>query len=101
MQQNVALQVAEKVELFSTFRKVAWQAAECNISSATCNAIVSTESDNQSVSTGMVTTEILIIQWACCKLRTKIASCNIEQSSGIIIIFVIMLNVLLIYDEVF
>ena len=37
MQQNVALQVARKVELSSTFRNVARQVAACNMSSATCN----------------------------------------------------------------
>ena len=37
MQQNVALQVARKVELSSTFRNVARQVAACKMSSATCN----------------------------------------------------------------
>ena len=36
MQQNVALQVARKVEL-STFRNIARQVAVCNMSRATCN----------------------------------------------------------------
>ena len=37
MQQNVALQVARKVELSSSFRNVARQVAACNMSCATCN----------------------------------------------------------------
>ncbi len=73
MQQNVALQVAEKVELSSTFRNVARQVAACNISSTTCNAIV-LESANQSKSTGVVTAEILIIQRA----RFKFL-CNLQM----------------------
>ena len=36
-QQNVALQVARKVGLSSTFRNVARQIAACNMSSAICN----------------------------------------------------------------
>ncbi len=48
--QHVLLQVAEKVELSSTFLIVARQVAACNISSAIYNAIV-LESANQSPST--------------------------------------------------
>jgi len=71
MQQNVALQVAAKVEQSSTFPNVVRQVAACTISSATCNIIV-LESANQSASTGVVTTEILIIQLVNCKLQKKI-----------------------------
>ena len=39
MQQNVALQVARKVELSSTFRKVARQVVACNMSGVTCNVL--------------------------------------------------------------
>ena len=39
MQQNVALQVAGKVELSSTFRNVARQVAACNMVSATYNVL--------------------------------------------------------------
>ena len=71
MQQNVALQVAAKVEQSSTFPNVVRQVAACTISSATCNIIV-LESANQSTSMGVVTTEILIIQLVRCKLQKKI-----------------------------
>ena len=39
-QQNVALRVARKVEISSTFRDVARQIAACDMSTATCNAIL-------------------------------------------------------------
>ena len=40
MQQNVALQVAGKVEISSVFRNVARQVASCDMSIANCNAIL-------------------------------------------------------------
>ena len=49
MQQNVALRVARKVELSSTFRNVARQVAACDMSITTCNAIL-LKGANQSAS---------------------------------------------------
>ena len=39
-QQNVALRVARKVEISSTFRNVARRVAACDMSIATCHAIL-------------------------------------------------------------
>ena len=80
MQRNVALQVAGKVELSSAFRNVARQVAACNLTSATCNAILS-KSANQSVSLVMVTAEIYHLIEHVANCEQKFRACDIPSET--------------------
>ena len=84
MQRNVALQVAGKVELSSTFRNVARQVAAYNIASATCKAILS-KSANQSVGKWLPQ-KFIIGHVANCEQKFRACdipseTCNVLQSS--------------------
>ena len=94
-QQNVALRVARKVEISLTFRNVARQVAACDMSIATCNAIL-WKLGNQSTSSARKRFQaggervVNNFQLERCKLRKNIANvwhrtpsatCNVFQSS--------------------
>ena len=99
MQQNVALRVARKVELSSTFRNGARQVAACGMSIVTCNAILLKLANqrvfySQEISLKLAAEERVVsnFQRARCQLRKNIANvshplCNLHCFSVVIVTF--------------